>query len=271
MNTFIAMRRTLMGLLLAAAAAPVHSQTDEAAEETETVADTIAEAVAENVADTIDAKSENWWFYLENDREREIAALLKDGADPNIADANSQPSLQRAVERDAWRVFDVLVNDPRTSLDIENPAGETPLMYLAIAGQTARAATLIHRGARVNRLGWTPLHYAASRAQLATARLLLAAGALPNAPSPQGRTPLMMAAYSGSAELVQLLLEHGADPTTRDTNGRDAADWAQQQNEQALADELRRISDERLARREDLRRSRPAGADIVDVEVFTVW
>jgi len=247
----------LMGVLWAAAALPAHS----------------AEANPQdtNTQEASDAQPENWWVYLENDRVQDIAALLKRGADPNVATAHGQPALLRAVERDAWRVFDVLVGDPRININIENPAGETPLMYVAIAGQTARAHTLIRHGARVNRLGWTPLHYAASRGQLAVARLLLSANAMPNAPSPQGRTPLMMAAYAGGTEMVQLLLAHGADPTTRDDNGHDAADWARQQNWQALADELRRIGNDRLQRREALRRNAPPGGNSAEVEVFAVW
>jgi len=262
MNTRCAARRALIGWLLAAPAWPAHSQT-------------AAQA-------PVTASAESWWFYLNNDRAREIQALLAAGADPNTRDAHGQPALMRAVEHNAWAVFDALAADPRVDLNIENPAGETPLMYLAIAGQTARAHTLIRRGARVNKLGWTPLHYAAARAQPAVAKLLLAAGAMPNAPSPQGRTPLMMAAYAGSAELVQLLLEHGADPTTRDVRGHDAADWAREQNAQALADALRRVIDERLQRRAEQRRTRPNSAaqrdseadtagDRANVEVFPLW
>jgi len=282
MKTPVQQRRAVLGLLLTAAAWPGYGQThgeidEQADKQADEQADEQAEEHAEEHVDepanetaTIHAKPGDWWFYLENDRVQEIQALLKDGADPNLATASGQPSLQRAVERDAWRVFDVLANDPRININIENPAGETPLMYLAVVGQTARAHTLIRRGARVNKLGWTPLHYAASRAQLAVARLLLSAGAMPNAPSPQGRTPLMMAAYSGSAEMVQLLLAAGADPTTRDANGTDAADWARQRNEQALADELRRVINDRLEHREALRRKVLPGGDIVDVEVFEV-
>jgi len=225
----------------------------------------------------------NWWFYLHNDMADELATLLADGADPNLRDEQGQPALLRAVERNAWRVFDLLANDARVNLNIENPAGETALMYLALSGQSARAHTLIRRGAQVNRLGWTPLHYAASRAQVAVARLLLSAGAMPNAPSPQGRTPLMMAAYAGNAEMVQLLLTHGADPTTRDAQGLDAADWAQRQNESALATELRRIINERLTHYETLRRHAAPltdhadganganDANGADVEVFPVY
>jgi len=244
-----AARRAFIGLLLAVTAvSPLRAQGDENAV----------------------TPSQNWWVYLENNMAYEIAGLLAGGADPNQRDARGQPSILRAVERDAWDVFDVLARDPHTNLNIENPAGETPLMYVSVTGQTARAHALIRRGARVNRLGWTPLHYAASRGQLATARLLLAAGALPNAPSPQGRTPLMMAAYAGSTELVQLLLGAGADPTTRDVNGQDAADWAARQNRQALTAELRRITDERLAQRNALRRASPQEPEPApeNVEVF---
>ena len=126
----------------------------------------------------------------------------------------------RAVVAGAWNVFDAIAADRRTDVNAENPAGETPLMYLAIAGQTDRARALIARGAQVNRLGWTPLHYAASKGQLAMAQLLLQHKAMVNAPAPSGETPLMMAALSGSKPMVELLLKAGADVTTRDTKGR---------------------------------------------------
>src|SRR3546814_6545439 len=80
-------------------------------------------------------------------------------------------------------------------------------MYLAVAGQTERARTLIARGAQVNRLGWTPLHYAASKGHVETAKLLLANKAMVNAPSPDGTTPLMMAGLSGCHDMLQVRSE----------------------------------------------------------------
>lgn len=168
----------------------------------------------------------NWWFYVHNDRPAELKALLARGADPNVRFKNGQPAIMRAVVDNAWEVFDVLAADRRTDVNIQNPAGETPLMYLALAGQTERARKLIARGAEVNRLGWTPLHYAASKGQVDTAKLLLSQGAMVNAPSSEGRTPLMMAGYSGNRAMVQLLLDAGADSTTQDLKGQTAADWA---------------------------------------------
>ena len=161
----------------------------------------------------------------------------------------------RAVVAGAWNVFDAIAADRRTDVNAENPAGETPLMYLAIAGQTDRARALIARGAQVNRLGWTPLH-AASKGQLAMAQLLLQHKAMVNAPAPSGETPLMMAALSGSKPMVELLLKAGADVTTRDTKGQNAADWATTGKSTKLAAELRELIARRIGT--NRRGARPA-------------
>ncbi|MGE8688450.1 MAG: ankyrin repeat domain-containing protein [Achromobacter sp.] len=202
------------------------------------------------------ANPADWWVYVANDYPDDIQDLLKQGADPNVRYKNGQPALMRAVADGAWKVFDVIAADKRTDVNAENPAGETPLMYLAIAGQTERAKKLIARGAQVNRLGWTPLHYAASKGQVEMARLLLAQHAMPNAPAPHGETPLMMAALSGRKPMVELLLKAGADVGTRDTKGQTAADWARTGKSVALAAEL----DTLIARQEEAHRKRRAGA-----------
>ncbi len=206
---------------------------------------------------------QNWWFYVHNDRPAELKGLLAQGADPNVRFKNGQPAIMRAVVDGAWGVFDVLAADPRTDVNIENPAGETPLMYLALAGQTERARKLIARGAQVNRLGWTPLHYAASKGQVATAKMLLTKGAMVNAPSSEGRTPLMMAGYSGNRDMVQVLLDAGADPTTQDLKGQTAADWALEGKWGTLSQELQRIAEKAWQAREAQRGSPAAGASRV--------
>jgi hypothetical protein len=201
------------------------------------------------------ANPADWWVYVANDYPDDIRDLLKQGADPNVRYKNGQPALMRAVVDGAWKVFDVIAADKRTDVNAANPAGETPLMYLAIAGQTERAKKLIARGAQVNRLGWTPLHYAASKGQLEMARLLLAQHAMPNAPAPNGETPLMMAALSGRQPMVELLLKAGADVGTRDTKGQTAADWARTGKSTALAAQL----DTLIAQQDEARRKRRAG------------
>lgn len=202
----------------------------------------------------------NGWFYIHNDRAGDLQALLAQGADPNALFKNGQPAIMRAVVDQAWKVFDVLAADPRTDVNAVNPAGETPLMYLAVAGQTDRARQLIARGAKVNRLGWTPLHYAASKGHADTAKLLLSKGALVNAPSAEGRTPLMMAALSGDRDTVQLLLNAGADPTTQDLQGQTAADWALTGKWSSLSNSLQAVSEKTWRAREATRAGGAAAA-----------
>lgn len=202
----------------------------------------------------------NWWVYLHNDNAADLRKLLAQGADPNVRYKNGQPALMRAVVDGAWQVFDLLAADPRTDLEAVNPANETALMYLAVAGQMQRASELIARGAKVNRLGWTPLHYAASKGHVDTARLLLKHEAMVNAPSPDGTTPLMMAALSGNRDMVQLLLDSGADITTRNLKGQNVVDWARQGKAGKLAAELTTLVAAAEQRRQSLRGGQPADA-----------
>ncbi|WP_459618657.1 ankyrin repeat domain-containing protein [Bordetella sp. 2513F-2] len=199
------------------------------------------------------AEARDWWVYVHNDQVDNVRELLARGADPNVRYGNGQPAIMRAVVEGAWEVFDLLAADPRTDVEARNPADETPLMYLAVAGQTDRARKLIARGAQVNRLGWTPLHYAASKGQVDTARLLLEHRAMPNAPSPKGTTPLMMAAYAGSRPMLELLLAAGADPLTQDVDGRDVVDWAEAGKHTRLAASLRDLIARAQAERQQQR------------------
>ncbi|HEU0229936.1 MAG TPA: ankyrin repeat domain-containing protein, partial [Burkholderiaceae bacterium] len=102
------------------------------------------------------AVPDGWWTDIANNRVSDIEGMLLQGANPNAIDPHGDPSIMFAVRRKAWDVFDALAADPQTNVNLANRLDETPLMYLAIVGQTARARTLIQRGAKVNRLGWTP-------------------------------------------------------------------------------------------------------------------
>lgn len=184
--------------------------------------------------------------YLANDRVVEVRELLAQKWNPNST-VKGQPAIMQAIREGAWRVFDVLAADPRTDVNVANSHDETPLMYLAIQGQTERARALIARGAQVNRLGWTPLHYAASKAQMDVAKLLLAHRAIVNAPGPDGTTPLMMAGLSGNQAMAELLLGAGADPSMRNTQGLDAGSWARSAKHEELAAKLDQAAAERLA------------------------
>lgn len=188
----------------------------------------------------------DWWVDIANDRAASVRRALHQGVDPNAISPGGNPAIMQAIREEAWDVYEALLADPRLVLNAINTHRETPLMYLAVMGETERARDLIRRGALVNRPGWTPLHYAASRARLDTARMLLEQGAEVNARAPDGATPLMMAAYAGSEAMVRLLLEHGGDARLTTVQDYDAADWAGFKAHTRLAGKLRDLIDGRV-------------------------
>jgi hypothetical protein len=179
--------------------------------------------------------------------------MVSRGIDINSLDARGNPAIMVAIKEGAWQVYDFLAADRRTDVNIENRMGETPLMYLAVVGDTRRAQALIKRGAQVNRLGWTPLQYAASRGHLDTVKMLLANGAQVNAPGPDGTTALMMAAFSGEQTIVQTLLDAGADPTMSTLQKQSAGDWARKRGFNDLGAKLDAVEKRVLAYRDALR------------------
>ncbi|NGM88428.1 ankyrin repeat domain-containing protein [Parapusillimonas sp. SGNA-6] len=205
------------------------------------------------------ANPSDWWVNIANDRASQVRTMLARGANPNELSPKGQTALTHAIREGAWNVYDVLISNRKTDLNAVNFNRETPLMYLAILGETKRAENLIRRGAEVNRLGWTPLQYAASKGQLETVRMLVAHKALVNAPAPDGTTALMMAAYAGSEEVVRFLLRKGADPTMKNLNQRSAADWARVRNHGKLADSLDGAAQRVVAQREAARRRAQGG------------
>lgn len=189
------------------------------------------------------ANPENWWVDIENDRATKVSDMLALGADPNEISPMGQPAIMQAIRAGSWHVYDVLLVNPKTVLNAININRETPLMYLAVIGETKRAEDLIRRGALVNRKGWTPLHYAASTGKIETAAMLLEHGANVNAPAPDGTTPLMMAAYAGSEPMARLLLQKGADVHTRNRQDYNAVDWAGFKSNTVLAGKLQELID----------------------------
>ena len=172
------------------------------------------------------ANQADLWFYITNDKYEDIQELLRAGLNPNSINNKQQPALMQAIRDGAWKSFDIILANPKTDVNLGNQFGETPLMYVALLGDTARAQKLIARGAKVNKDGWTPLHYAATGGHLDIMRLLLEEHAFIDAQSPNGTTPLMMAASYGTPEAVKLLIEAGADIHMRNQKGLSALDFA---------------------------------------------
>lgn len=196
----------------------------------------------------------DWWVHITNNKADLVERMLVRGVDPNARNSEGLPGIMLAVRESAWDVFDLLLRSRRLDPNAENAHQETPLMYVALVGDTARARALIRKGAQVNRLGWTPLQYAASTGQQAMIKLLLEQGALVNAPGPNGETALMMAALAGNEAVVRQLLLAGADATTRDLGGHDSAAWARRRGHEGLALKLDDLSRRMWDRRDAMQR-----------------
>jgi len=182
--------------------------------------------------------NQDLWLYVQNDRAGEVKSLLNKGLDPNTRTSSGNPLLMQAVRDAAWEVFDVVLENPRTDINIQNAYQETPLMYVSIVGDLPRARKLVAKGAQVNQLGWTALHYAAVRGHTDVVKFLLEQGAMPNAPAPDGTSPIMMAARSGNTETVQALINAGADPAAVNDKAENAVDAARKAGHNKLADAL---------------------------------
>ncbi len=195
------------------------------------------------------AASTNWWIDITNDRVEAVKTELALGEDPNVRNEKGQPAIMQAIHDQAWGVYDLLARHRDLDPNITNNYDETPLMYLAIVGDTKRARALIERGAKVSRLGWTPLHYAASKGNVEMVNMLIQSGAIVDAPAPDGTTPLMMAAFSGDDATVRAVLAAGAEPTTQNLQKLDAADWARNKEFTSLADRLEDLIQQTLAQR----------------------
>lgn len=179
---------------------------------------------------------DDFFLAIKRDDSAAIINLLTRGFDPNTLNPAGEPGLLLAVREPSIKVAEVLINWPKTNVELRNKEDESALMMAAFKGLFEISQKLIARDADVNKTGWTPLHYAATRGHLEIITLLLNEHAYIDAESPNGSTPLMMAAHYGTPEAVKLLLKSGADPLLKNQQGLSAVDFAQKANRQDIAE-----------------------------------
>ena len=192
---------------------------------------------------------DDFFAAVQRDDAATVKSLLARGFDVNTLDPKGLHGLYLVLREPSLKVAQVLVDWPKTDVNVLNAKDESPLMMAALRGQQEIAEKLIQRGADVNKTGWAPLHYAASRGHLSLMALLLENSAYIDAESPNGTTPLMMAAMYGTPEAVKLLIDEGADPQLKNQQGLTALQFAQRGNRPDAAGLIATA----------LRRKRPAG------------
>jgi ankyrin repeat protein len=170
------------------------------------------------------------------DDDVQMKSLLQRGFDPNTVDLAGIPGLIMAIKEPSLKVAVVMINWPKTKVEVRNASDESPLMLAALNGELALCRLLIEKNADVNKPGWAPLHYAATNGHLDVMNLLLEENAYIDAASPNGTTPLMMAAMYGTPSAVKLLLEAGADPMLKNVQGLSAIDFANRGERKDSAD-----------------------------------
>ena len=170
---------------------------------------------------------EDFFAAVKRDNAGNLQSLLNRGFDPNTVDPGGLSGLYLALRDENLKAANVLLEWPRTNIDIRTPEDESPLMIAALKGRLDFVKRLLARGADVNKTGWTPLHYAASGGHRDIMQLLLDHHAYIDAESPNGTTPLMMAAGYSSDAAVKLLLDAGADPSLKNQLDLSALDFAE--------------------------------------------
>ena len=160
------------------------------------------------------------------------AALLLAAAAPPPAAAADTPLIEAVRAGDAARVAELLDRgaDPAAA----GPDGTTPLHWAARGAHRTIVERLLAGGAdatATNRYGVTPLALAAETGDEATIAALLDGGADPNGASPEGETVLMVAARTGRVPALEQLLRAGADVNaTEGWRSQTALMWAAAEN-----------------------------------------
>lgn len=171
-----------------------------------------------------------------------VEFLLKNGADPNIADNTGITPLMTAAISDApdgRKIFKLLLDkaDPHAKSEIGNTA-----VLLAIGeGNVENAKDLIDKGVDLNvesDSGATPLLLAIEKTDSAFVNYLIDHGADPNQPNKHKFYPVMKAAKEGKQDTCATLMAQGAIPDVRGMAGETAMHYAALANDSVVIEML---------------------------------
>lgn len=153
---------------------------------------------------------------------RSAVALFMDAkTSTEIRDNRGWTPLMTAAFHGRDEIIELLIQYD-ADVNALDDGGNNALHWAAFGGHTACAKRLIRHQIQIdqqNSFGWTPLTQAALRNHPDIVKLLIDSGANLNISTDNGYTPLHQAVSSNYPEIVKLLLEGGADQALRTAEG----------------------------------------------------
>ena len=144
-----------------------------------------------------------------------VRALIREGADPNAAQADGMTALHWSALNDEIEIAEVLLYAGANPQSTTRLGGYTPLHLASRAGNAAVVEALLEAGAdpgAYTTTGVTAMHFAAEANATEVIRALVVAGAdLDAKDSFSSRTPLMFASARNATAALQALLDFDAD------------------------------------------------------------
>ncbi len=177
---------------------------------------------------------------IENKDEKQVTALLNEGANPNAVNQYGESALQLAVENGSIEMVDALIEHQADVNKVSaTPEARAPLLVAAERGDEAMVHRLLEAGAdatKKDEQGKTAMHYATSRAMMGD---LIEHGGDLMAEDLNGRAPLHDMVARGEYEVIDEALFYGADPSKADVNGRTALQEAALNGHEAIYQSLK--------------------------------
>jgi ankyrin repeat protein len=164
---------------------------------------------------------EGFFYAAETGNRAGVALFIEARTSIEIQDHRGWTPLMTAAFNGHQEIVDMLIQN-KADVNALDHGGNSALHWAAFSGYTACAKRLIENYARIdeqNDFGWTPLMQAVARNHHDTVQLLIDSGANLNIATDIGYTPLHQAVASNYVNIVKLLLKGGADKNLRAIDG----------------------------------------------------